>query len=375
MDQSIPWYIWCSVAAVTSAMIGTHWDIAWHRSIGRDSFWTPAHVAIYFCGVLAGLSCGFLILNTTFRKTKEAWKCSVSIWGFRGPLGAFIAAWGGLAMITSAPFDNWWHGAYGLDVKILSPPHVLLILGIIGVQLGALILILGEMNRAAGERRSKLMALFLYVGAVVLVMQLVLFMEHTFRSYMHGARFYRTLALSVPLVLAGLAHASGKRWAATTVAGLYTVILLGFLWILPLFPAEPKLGPVYREVKTFIPPEFPLAIVLPALAIDLVRRKMNDAGKWRQALAAGPAFLLVLVAAQWPLADLLLSPLARNAVLGSIYFDYNIPSTSYYVRHLYYPTESTPLEFWLNMGLALVFAVLSTRVGLGWGDWMRRIRR
>ncbi len=27
-------------------------------------------------------------------------------------------------MITSAPFDDWWHNAYGLDVKILSPPHV-----------------------------------------------------------------------------------------------------------------------------------------------------------------------------------------------------------------------------------------------------------
>jgi len=26
--------------------------------------------------------------------------------GFRGPLGCFIAAWGGIAMLTSAPFDN-----------------------------------------------------------------------------------------------------------------------------------------------------------------------------------------------------------------------------------------------------------------------------
>ena len=81
----------------------------------------------------------------------------MKIWGFRGPLGAFIAAWGGVAMITSAPFDDWWHSAYGLDVKILSPPHVLLIAGILAVQLGTLILILGMMNRVArgdaGEAR------------------------------------------------------------------------------------------------------------------------------------------------------------------------------------------------------------------------------
>ena len=48
-------------------MTGIHWDISWHRSIGRDSFLTPAHVVIYFCGVLAGISCGYLILSTTFR--------------------------------------------------------------------------------------------------------------------------------------------------------------------------------------------------------------------------------------------------------------------------------------------------------------------
>ena len=62
----IPWYVWCAAVAVTSAMVGGQWDISWHRSIGRDTFWTPAHIAIYMCGVLAGLSCGYLILSTTF---------------------------------------------------------------------------------------------------------------------------------------------------------------------------------------------------------------------------------------------------------------------------------------------------------------------
>ena len=58
---------------------------------------------------------------------------SVNVFGLRAPLGVFLAGWGGIAMITSAPFDNWWHAAYGLDVKIVSPPHTLLILGIRGV--------------------------------------------------------------------------------------------------------------------------------------------------------------------------------------------------------------------------------------------------
>ena len=124
----IPWYIWLSVLGVTSAMIGVHWDISWHRSIGRDTFWTPAHIAIQLCGVIAGITCGYLILWTTFTHSQLR-AASVNVLGFRGPLGAFICAWGGFTMITSAPFDDWWHNAYGLDVKILSPPHVVLAVG------------------------------------------------------------------------------------------------------------------------------------------------------------------------------------------------------------------------------------------------------
>src|SRR5215471_17262914 len=75
---SVPWYVWCSVAAVTCAMTGIHWDISWHRSIGRDSFWTPAHVDIYFCGVLAGISCGYLILSTTLHRASPLHESSVT---------------------------------------------------------------------------------------------------------------------------------------------------------------------------------------------------------------------------------------------------------------------------------------------------------
>lgn len=89
-------------------------------SIGRDSFWTPAHVAIQMCGIIAGFSCGYLILSCTFGHDEALRAASVKVWGFRGPLGAFIAAWGGATMLTSAPFDNCWHHGYGLDVKIFS---------------------------------------------------------------------------------------------------------------------------------------------------------------------------------------------------------------------------------------------------------------
>src|SRR5450432_873353 len=219
--ERVPWYVWCAILAVTSSMIGGQWDISWHRSIGRDTFWTPAHMAIYLCGVLAGISCGYLILATTFGNFSRLRSTSVNLWGFEGPLGAFIAAWGGVAMLTSAPFDNWWHDAYGLDVKILSPPHMVLALGILAVNAGALILILGQMNRATGALQERLQKMFLYVGGMTLVLLTVLQMEITSRILMHTSHFYYLVALVAPPVLAGVARASRFKWAATTVAGVY----------------------------------------------------------------------------------------------------------------------------------------------------------
>src|SRR5271156_940987 len=176
-----PWYIWFGALAVTSASIGGAWDVAWHRSIGRDTFWTPAHLAIQACGVMAAIICGYLILIDTFGHSEKLKASSVNVLGFRAPLGAFIAAWGGIAMITSAPFDNWWHAAYGLDVKIVSPPHTLLILGIRAVSVGVLFLILAAMNRigdpGAGHAYSiddepayrLLRGLLLYIGGIMII--------------------------------------------------------------------------------------------------------------------------------------------------------------------------------------------------------------
>ena len=129
--SAVPWYVWSAALAVTSTTVGLYWDISWHVGIGRDTFWTPAHLAIQFGAVLTGLSCAYLILHTTFAGDAASQEKSVKIWGLRGPLGAFIAAWGGFCMLTSAPFDNWWHNSYGLDVTILSPPHVVLLVGIL----------------------------------------------------------------------------------------------------------------------------------------------------------------------------------------------------------------------------------------------------
>ena len=370
----MPWYVWCSVAAVTSAMIGVHWDISWHRSIGRDTFWTPAHLAIHLCGVLAGVACAYLILSTTLQRESPLRAASVRIWGFRGPFGAFIAAWGGIAMLTSAPFDDWWHNAYGLDVKILSPPHMVLAAGIIGVHVGALILILGYLNRAEERDRNLLLSLFLYVGGMIVVCLTILEMELTSRTVMHSAHFYRVVATVAPLILAGVARAARFKWAATAVAGIYTAFVLLMAWILPLFPAEPKLGPVYHQVTHFTPPEFPLLLIVPAFLLDLVWQRTGHWGAWKQSLVSAVVFLAAFAAVQWPFADFLMSPEARNWFFGTKFFGYNTSPNSRYAQYLFAPPESSGV-FWQETALALAISFFLIRLGIACGDRMQRIRR
>src|SRR5258706_12105773 len=178
--STIPWYLGPSVLGVTSAMVGVQWDMSWHRSIGRDTFLTPPHIAIYLCGIIAGISSAYLILATTFGKLPEVRAASVKMWGFYGPLGAFITAWGGVAMLVSAPFDDWWHNAYGLDVKILSPPHSVLAAGMYFVVFGGLLQVLSLQNRAAADGGTAGRWLFGWAGGILVCIASTLIMGKSF---------------------------------------------------------------------------------------------------------------------------------------------------------------------------------------------------
>ena len=149
--------------------MGVLWDISWHQTIGRDTFWTPAHLAIYLGGIVAGLTCGWLALRPDVCAARPSERAeTVRFWGFRAPFGAWVCIWGAFAMLTSAPFDDWWHNAYGLDVKILSPPHAVLAAGIGAIQIGAMLMVVAWQNRSGG-RFPRLQWLFFYSAGLMLL--------------------------------------------------------------------------------------------------------------------------------------------------------------------------------------------------------------
>ena len=393
-DEELPRSIYLAVAGLACLPIGLLWDISHHSTIGRDSFWTPAHIIIQLGGIVPALLFASIAFKTTFRGTQAERDASVSFWGFRAPLGVWMTIWGALAMMTSAPFDDWWHNRYGLDVKIVSPPHAVLGMGMFMVGMGVLLFVFSAQNRAnrqQGDRRGLFCAIA--VG-VMIAMWADFATEFTWPNLQHTSNFYAVVSTPFPLLLLLAARASKVRAGATIAAATYMLIYIGMILVLPLFPAHPKLAPVYHPVDHMVPPAFPLLLIVPAVAIDLIRwllaravkienqdqASMNTAWPrprwwhdWLLAWMFAAVFLAVMFAVQWPFSAFLLSDAADNR---------------FFARSGHWPYFAQPGE-WMNKffdfkndpltlkGIALAFvrAFICARVGLLFGSYLLRLKR
>jgi hypothetical protein len=372
-ESGVPWMLYPILAASGAIVVGLIWDISWHRTIGRDTFWSPPHVLEQLAAIVTGFVCGWVVLRATFAGSAEDKATSVSFWGFRGPLGAWVCIWATLMMISSAPFDNWWHNAYGLDVEIISPPHMVLAAGMNGIQVGAMLLAAAAQNRATDERtRRKLGYLYSIAAGIILAMAATVIMEEgSMANQMRGSTFYRLTAIVFPIVLVAAGRGSGLKWSATIAALVYTVIQLAMIWTLQLFPATPMLAPIYNPVTHMVPPPFPLLVVLPAIAIDLLLRrwKWND---WLLAPVIGVTFVVMMVAVHWFWSAFLLSPGARSYIFAADQWDYNVRVGPW--RYQYWGAE-TGVTLLRGLSIAAVYATISAAIGLLWGRAMARVRR
>ena len=276
-------------------------------------------------------------------------------------------------MIVSGPFDDWWHNTYGLDVEILSPPHTVLAAGIIAIQIGAMLMVVSRQNNSGADSRLARL-LFIYAGGVVIVAMATVATEYlAFPNDQRNAEFYLVSAGIFPLFFVGISRASLSRWGATGAAAAYMALTVLMMWILQLFAAEPLLGPILRPIESMVPPAFPLLLVVPALAVDVLMRRLpaqaSRLSPWIVSGAIGVVFVATLLAVQWYFSAFLIGEGARNFFFGADQWDYNsLPGPWQY-------------EFWGSMvnasalGWAALIAFASARTGLWWGGWMSRVRR
>ncbi len=149
-------------------------------------------------------------------------------------LGALFCIWGAVAMLTSAPFDDWWHNTYGLDIVILSPPHTLLALGMLFLMFGSCVSISKHINlldasgntTASGNRQGVIyQLLFVMSAASLLCMSCTLLTEYLETRSQHQSSFYQIAAATVLLFLPAFSKALRMKWGMSSIAIGYFIIL------------------------------------------------------------------------------------------------------------------------------------------------------
>ena len=192
--------LWGALATKFVASWGLFWDIQWHMTIGRDSFWIAPHLMIYG-SVVAGLALGWGVL------AYEWWRGVPTTRGFR------LAALGLVLVVLAAPIDDLWHRLFGLDVTLWSPPHLLALFGSAVSTLGCLLIAVEIYPlRSWAGRAALVLAGALFYGGVRVTLDPAWLYAYTYGGVLFHA-FAMLAALILPLVLVTTARVSSLRWA------------------------------------------------------------------------------------------------------------------------------------------------------------------
>ncbi|MEW6044737.1 MAG: hypothetical protein AB1608_10795 [Thermoproteota archaeon] len=121
---------------------GGSWDITNHILNKPETFFAPPHLALY-AGVGIALS-GFLVLLLSWAKSQKPQN-------LRG--GIKVCGIGIALLLAAGPADFVWHSNFGLD-GLLSPPHLVLISGMMLSSVGAL---MNSVKHISGSKFGRLL--------------------------------------------------------------------------------------------------------------------------------------------------------------------------------------------------------------------------
>ena len=161
---------------------GGSWDISNHLLNKPETFFSAPHAVLY-TGVAVGIL-GMVIAWLSHR--------SISIYDNNLNISAKLTLAGICMLVIAGPIDFAWHSAFGLD-GLLSPPHFVLLLGMIISSLGAMLGILSyvkntkirdfvndekevvhkkDLTRPEANRLDSRMLLMIIVGILPILMTL-----------------------------------------------------------------------------------------------------------------------------------------------------------------------------------------------------------
>lgn len=259
---------------------GFYSDVAWHVGLGRDKeLFTAPHTAIVvgLALIFSASLAGILFASLQGVDTKLRWGA------LRIPYSTLPLFALGFAAVSGFPLDELWHEAYGIDVTMWSPTHMLMILGaaLTGV---AAWLVLAD---AGVKPRQSRWAFAMHVLAAWLTLQ---GLAAPLGEFAFGVPQFQHIFHPILLSLAAAFSAVamrlvlGRGWAIGITAvsfGLEAIGLLDF--------GEPGAAQT-RAVGLF---------VVSALAVEVVAALVGTKQRTRFAVLAGLGVGTVGLAGEW----------------------------------------------------------------------------
>ena len=243
-------YVLVSLGMLLAAAGGS-WDITNHLLNKPETFFAPPHAVLY-SGVASAVVGTVLVFSASRSGDGATGKM---IW----PVKLVIA--GVVMLIRAAPVDFGWHSAFGLD-GLLSPPHFVLVSGMIVGSAGAL----AGLAQSAKRLPSVLIVIAIlpiWLGASGMIDMFSLpFSESEYFNFNpHPTLGVAVATLAFPFLISacliGSSALAGKRFGVLSMAGGAFIIIGVLTSIIPNSALTPTIS-------------FYISSIIPIVAADVL---------------------------------------------------------------------------------------------------------
>lgn len=278
----IPGWASVSVGMATFGLLvagmGFYNDVAWHVRLGRDDeLFTAPHTAIVF-GLLFILSAG---VHGIAIATVDRIPTRLRIGRVRVPWSMIPMTLLGASAVAGFPLDDLWHRAYGIDVTMWSPTHLLMIVGASLSPIASWLALAEAGVKPSDGRWAR--------GVHVAVASLVLLgLSSVQGEFAFGVPQFQQLYHPILVMLAG-----GLALVAARVAlgPWWTLVVAGVGY---LFSTGDRFGRAGDDVSRLA-----AVYLVSAVAVELVGWLAGTSRRLRFALVAGAAVGTIGLAGEW----------------------------------------------------------------------------
>lgn len=266
-----------SLFSLLLAGVGFYSDVQWHIALGRDEeLFTAPHTAILLglIGILASSVFGIIVA------TLDGWERGWKVLGFTVPWSMVPLGALGIGAVSGFPMDEVWHAAYGVDVTMWSPTHMLMILGASFTGLAGWLVMADTGVKPSDNGWAR----FLHGFAAWLTLQGLVASQGEFSfGVPQFAQVFQPMLISMAAALAFV--------AIRLVLGRGRALLLGAIFFVTQFAQIGGDGPVEtRHGATFL---------VSALVIEAAARLVGVEQRARFAVVSGVGVATLGLAGEW----------------------------------------------------------------------------